>query len=89
MEGLYLTEYLKCPNRGRQTLGHESRLVTVTAEGFVCLRFWLTFTDIPVGPLKELLPLLVNLALPVLLNYYIYCITDISVTPTYTKLTEK
>lgn len=73
LEELYLTGYFKCPNRERQALRHASPLVTVSEEGFVCLSSWPTFTDTPVGLLRELLPLLVNLALPMLLNYYIYC----------------
>lgn len=80
LEGLYLMGYFKCSNKDRQALRHASPLVTVSEEGFVCLRSWLTFTYIPAGLLRELLSLLANLALPMLLNYYIYCNTDMSVT---------
>lgn len=53
--------------------------MTVSGKGFVCLRSQLTFKDAPVGLPKDFLPLLIHLALPMLLNYYIYYNTDTSV----------
>lgn len=79
LEGLYLAGYFKSLNRETQALGYASPLVTVSEEGFVCVTSWLTL-DTPLGLLRELLSLLVNLALSMLLNYYFYCNTDISVT---------